>query len=280
MAQKTIVVTGGTSGMGAATVDQLLGAGCSVHMLDIKDAPDSAAQVYRCDLSEKPAIDAVIDQLPSEIDGLINVAGIADAQEKDKVVRVNFLALRHLTEALMPRIAEGGSVVHVASTAGLEWQRRLAPVSALLDTKDFDSGLAWCRSNEDQWVRDPYTFSKQCAVAYTYRAAGLGLDRGVRVNCVSPGGVRTPLTPEFRRLMGDAQYEWSIGRVGRDAEPQEIAEVICYLAIGSCGWLNGVNIPVDGGATAGGLGGWVDVSESPLAKAIAARKAAKAAKGG
>ncbi|MFN3230664.1 MAG: coniferyl-alcohol dehydrogenase [Alphaproteobacteria bacterium] len=276
MTGKVVVVTGGSSGMGAATVTRLLDAGHMVHMLDIKEAPDNSATVHLCDLSEQASIEDAVAALPDQIGSLINIAGIADAEERDKVVRVNFLGLRHLTEHLMPRIAQGGSVVHVASTAGLEWQRRLAPVSALLDTSSFEDGLAWCRDNQDQWIKDPYTFSKQCTVAYTYRAAGAGLARRVRVNCVSPGGVRTPLTPEFRRLMGDAQYEWSIGRVGRDAEPDEIAEVICYLAVGPCGWLNGVNIPVDGGATAGGLGGWSDPGDSPLAKAAAARRAARA----
>lgn len=275
MAGKVAVVTGGASGVGAAVVTQLLADGCTVHILDVQPATIDGAHFTACDLSALSSINAAIETLPDRIDTLVNVAGIADAKVKDKVLRVNTLAPRHLTESLMPRIADGGSVVIVASTAGNEWQRRADIVGRLLDTQDFESGAAWCEANEDLWVKDPYTFSKQCAVAYVYRAAGLALDRRVRVNAVSPGAVGTPLSSEFKRLMGDAQYEWSIARVGRESAPEEIAEVVCYLATGKCAWLNGVNIVVDGGGTAGMLGGWVDASQSPVAKARAARKTAR-----
>lgn len=275
MAGKVAVVTGGASGVGAAVAKQLLNEGCQIHILDVQPASIEDANYIECDLSDLSSIDTAIAALPEQIDSLVNVAGIADAQAKDKVLRVNTLAPRHLTESLLPQISDGGSVVIVASTAGNEWQRRADVVGRLLDTQDFESGAAWCAANEDLWVKDPYTFSKQCAVAYVYRAAGLALDRRVRVNAVSPGAVGTPLSSEFKRLMGDAQYEWSIARVGRESEPEEIAEVVCYLAAGKCGWLNGVNIVVDGGGTAGMLGGWIDASQSPVAKARAAKKAAK-----
>ena len=135
------------------------------------------------------------------------------------------------------------------------------------------AGLAWCRANEDQWARDPYTFSKQCTTAYSFRAAGLARDRHVRVNCVSPGAIKTALTEDFKRLMGD-QHNWSVAQSGRSATPDDIAEVITYLAVGPCGWLNGVNIPVDRGITAGLNAGWIDFSQSPLGKARAAKQAA------
>lgn len=274
MSGKVAVVTGGASGVGAAVAEQLLDEGCTVHILDVQPAAIAGANFTQCDLADRTSIDAAIAALSGRIDTLVNVAGIADAEPKDKVLRVNILGLRHLSEALLPRIVDGGSVVIVASTAGNDWQRRADIVTGLLETPDFESGLAWCAENESLWVKDPYTFSKQCAVAYTYRAAGLAIDRRVRVNAVSPGAVGTPLSTEFKRLMGDAQYEWSIARVGRESEPAEIAEVVCYLAIGKCGWLNGTNIVVDGGGTAGILGGWVDVTQSPIAKARAAKKAA------
>lgn len=275
MVGKVAVVTGGASGVGAAVATQLLNEGCQVHILDVQRVSIEDANFIACDLSDLSSIDTAIAALPEQIDCLVNVAGIADAEAKDKVLRVNTLAPRHLTEGLLPQISDGGSVVIVASTSGNEWQRRAEIVGAFLDTPDFESGVAWCAANEAMWIKDPYTFSKQCAVAYTYRAAGEALDRRVRVNAVSPGAVGTPLSAEFKRLMGDAQYKWSIDRVGRESTPEEIAEVVCYLAVGKCGWLNGVNIVVDGGGTAGMLGGWIDVSQSPIAKARAVKKAAR-----
>lgn len=275
MTGKTIVLTGGATGVGAATASQLLAQGDNVHVLDVVTPSNSAVTFVPCDLSDKSSIDTAIGQLPSKIDTLLNVAGIADAGAKDKVLRVNVLGLRHLTETLLPRIVDKGSVTNVASTAGQEWLRRAPIVGAFLDTSSFEEGLAWAHANEDKWVKDPYTFSKQCVVAYTYRATQLGMDRRVRFNSVSPGGVDTPLAPEFRRLMGDEQSDWSRSHTGRAAEPDEIAEVLVYLSTGKCGWLNGVDILVDGGYSAGLKGGWINFSESPLGKRIAAKQAAR-----
>ncbi len=273
MSEKIVVVTGGSSGMGGATVAQLVAAGHRVHNLDVQRPAARDGVFHHCDLSDREAIDSTMAALPDQIDALINVAGIADAPQKDKVVRVNFLGLRHLSEGLLGRVVEGGSITIVSSVAALDWQMRLEVVNALLDTHDFEEGFTWSRNNQDRWIKDPYTYSKQCALAYTYRLAGMALNRRVRANAICPGGVATPLTPEFRRLMGEEQYEWSTARVGRDAEPEEIAEVICYVAVGPCNWLNGIGIPLDGGASAGGLGGWADFGQSPLAKAKAARRA-------
>ena len=274
MSKKVVVLTGGSSGMGAATVEQLLAAGHTVHNLDIQDQ-DSDAAFYRCDLSDKSSIDETMGLLPERIDALVNVAGIADAKVKDKVIRVNFLGLRHLTEGLFGRITDQGSITIVSSTAGLGWRQRTEVVNELLDTEDFDSGLAWARGNEGRWNRDPYTYSKQCALVYTHRLAGRGLGRRVRANCICPGGVKTPLTPEFRRLMGEDQEQWTIASIGRYAEPWEVADSICYLAVGCNSWLNGVALPVDGGYSAGEPGGWIDPAHSPAAIRARARAAAR-----
>jgi NAD(P)-dependent dehydrogenase (short-subunit alcohol dehydrogenase family) len=192
----------------------------------------------------------------------------------EKVLAVNFLGLRHLTEGVFPRIARGGAVVSVASIAGQDWQRRFDVVSGMLETRDFDEGIAWARANEPRWEKDAYTFSKQCVVAYTHRAAGLGLKHEVRVNSVSPGTVDTGLIPGFRNLVGEDHFQWMLEQTGgRMADPEEIAEVIAYLAIGPSRWVNGVDLVVDGGYRAGVLGGWVDVGSSPLGRRLASKRA-------
>ena len=274
MSNKVVVLTGGSSGMGAATVAQLLEAGHSVHNLDVQDQ-DSDAVFYRCDLSDRSSIDTTMASLPDRIDALVNVAGIADAEVKDKVIRVNFLGLRHLTEGLYGRINDHGSVTIVSSTAGLGWLQRSEVVNELLDTEDFDSGLAWARGNEGRWIKDPYTYSKQCALVYTYRLAGRGLDRRICANCLCPGAVKTPLTPEFRRLMGEDQEQWGVESIGRYAMPAEVAQAICFFAVGSNSWLNGVAVPLDGGFSAGGPGGWIDETQSPAAIRAREREAAR-----
>jgi len=133
----------------------------------------------------------------------------------------------------------------------------------LLDTRDFASGLAWVRAHRDVWQDNPYKFSKQVAAAYTYRAAGRELARRVRVNCVNPGSTGTQLTAQFREIVGPELYDWGVSQVGRQGTPDDIAEVIEFLALGACRWLNGVEIVVDGGYIAGIVGGWVDVARAP-----------------
>ena len=263
---KVIALTGGATGIGAATVARLVAAGCEMHILDVAAPAEPRAKFIHCDLARRDAIDAAIAMLPPSLDALINVAGIPGPQPAEAVVAVNFLGLRHLTESLVPRIAAGGSVVNVASTAGWDWQKRAEVVKSLLDTPDYAAGMNWLRAHAADWNRDPYKFSKQCAAAYTYRATGFALPYRVRVNCVNPGATGTQLTPQFRELVGPAMYDWGVAQIGREGTPQDIAEVIEYLAIGQCRWLNGVEIVVDGGYIAGLVGGWVDVNASPNAR--------------
>jgi NAD(P)-dependent dehydrogenase (short-subunit alcohol dehydrogenase family) len=267
-----VLLTGGATGIGAATVARLAAAGADVTVLDVARPADVHGRFLSCDLSDAGAIDNALTTLDGPWDALVNVAGIPGPHPAEPVVAVNFLGLRQLTEHILPRMSAGGSVVNVASTAGRDWQRRAAGVTALLDTPDFAAGLDWCRANAALWERDPYTFSKQCLVAWTYRAAGLGMPYGVRVNSVSPGGTQTRLTENFTAQIGAEQVAWMNRQIGRPAEPDDIAKIIAFVAIGDCGWLNGVDIPVDGGLTAGLVGGWIDFSQSPAARARAARE--------
>lgn len=263
---KVVVLTGGASGIGAAATTRLMALDHRLFVLDVAQPKLAGADFVSCDLGNVDAIDRCIAQLPDQIDSLVNVAGIAGAANDDSAVAVNFLGMRHLTEALLPRVVDGGSVVNVASTAGWDWEKRKEEVFALLDTPDFASGRSWLRSRPEVWRDNPYKFSKQCAAAYTYRAAGMAVNRRVRVNCVNPGAVETQLTPAFRQLVGPAMYDWGVAQIGRHGTPEDIAEVIEYLAVGECRWLNGVEIVVDGGYIAGIVGGWVKLDESPNAK--------------
>ncbi len=264
---QTVVLTGGATGIGAATVTRLIAAGNEVYVLDVATPAAPCTQYIRCDLGNEASIDGAIAELPAEMDALVNVAGIAGPEPANAVVAVNFLGLRHLTESLVPRITAGGCVVNVASTAGRDWQKRADVVAGLLDTADFAGGLRWLHAHAAEWHENPYKFSKQCAAAYTYRAAGLAQPHGVRVNCVNPGAVETQLTPAFKQLLGPAKYDWGVRQVGRHAQPDDIAEVIEFLAIGNCRWLNGVEIVVDGGYTAGIIGGWINPDDAPGAMA-------------
>ncbi len=248
--------------MGRAAVDRIRAAGDEVIVLDVV-APGGDARFIACDLADQNAIDAALSALPDSVDALVNVAGIARAPDMATVVAVNFLGLRYLTEALLQRMPAFGSVVIVASSAGHDWRKREADVAALLDTPDFETGWDWLGANADLWGENPYKFSKQCAAAYTHRASGVALSRGVRVNCVNPGAVETSLTPAFKDLLGSDVYEWGVDQVGRHAQPDDVGEVIALLASDQCRWLNGVEVPVDGGFLSGIYGGWIDPASGP-----------------
>jgi NAD(P)-dependent dehydrogenase (short-subunit alcohol dehydrogenase family) len=269
-----VLLTGGATGIGAATAARLAGAGAEVTILDVAEPQGGAGAFVRCDLSDPAAIDAALKGLSGPWDALVNVAGIPGPRPAEPVIAVNFLGLRHLSQRVLPRMTRGGSVVNVASTAAQNWQRRAAVIDQLLDTADFAAGLAWCRANGGLWEKDPYTFSKQCVVAWTYRAVGAARAHGVRVNAVSPGGTDTRLTENFTAQIGAEQVDWMNSHIGRSATPDDIAKVIAFVAIGDCGWLNGVDIVVDGGMTAGRIGGWIDVSQSPAMLARANKPSA------
>ena len=268
------VVTGGSSGVGAALVSRITAAGHQVSNLDVQAPAEDIAgsQFVQVDLSDTVAIEAAVQSLPATIDGLANVAGIARAADPVVVLAVNFLGLRHLTEMLSPRIKPGGSVVSVSSIAGWDWQNRVDRVAPLLASQGFVDGRAWCEAHSQLLARDPYTFSKRCVSAWVASKAQEFRQTGVRYNTVSPGGIDTPLFPQFEELMGTEHSNWEVAQVGRRATPEDIAQALDMLLTSEVAWLNGADVPVDGGYTAGLASGWIDFSESPAMQAVRARK--------
>lgn len=268
------VVTGGSSGVGAALVQRLARAGHQVLNLDVTEpaTPLPGQTWMRCDLGDETSIAAAVAAAPASLDGLANVAGMARAGDPVRVVAVNFLGLREITRALTPRLAPGSGIVNVSSIAGRDWRARLDRLMPLLDTASMAQGLAWCQAQADTFARDPYSFSKRCVTAFSLREAREHVHRTTRILCVSPGGIDTPLSPQFEALMGSEQTAWSRGQIGRPAVPDEIAQVIETLLCQPCGWLNGVDIPVDRGYCAGLESGWIDFSQSPVMQAARARQ--------
>jgi NAD(P)-dependent dehydrogenase (short-subunit alcohol dehydrogenase family) len=266
------VVTGGSSGVGAALVQRLVARGGSVFNID--RAPPAAADGARwvaCDLGEPDAIARACDALPADIDGLANVAGMARAADPMTVMAVNFLGMRELTRRLTPRLTAGSGIVCVSSIAGRDWRRRLDTLRPLLATGTMTDGLAWCRAHAGVFERDPYTWSKRAVTAWVLAEASVHVHTSTRILAVSPGGIDTPLSPQFEALMGKAQLDWTNAQTGRAARPEEIAEVLDTLLCQPCGWLNGVDVPVDRGYTAGLDAGWIDFDSSPIMRARSAR---------
>ena len=257
MTAPPVVVTGAASGIGAATVARLIAAGREVVGLDRQPARECPTVL--CDLARPETIDAAVGELPAEVGGLANVAGVPGTFPAELVMRVNVLGLRHVTEAVLPRLTRGSAVVNVASVAAVRAPLPREVVAELLATRSFESGLAWCLEHQLD-APSAYRFSKQVLIEWTLQASAAWRHRGVRVVSVSPGVVDTPILPDFRASMGDAAIDTATAEAGRLAEPGDIAPVIAFLLSPEAGWVNGVDIRVDGGLVGGRLALPVDAT--------------------
>ncbi|KAM0899221.1 hypothetical protein ACQ4PT_021505 [Festuca glaucescens] len=274
---KVAIVTGGARGIGEAIVRLFVKHGAKVVIADIDEAagealaaslgPHSVAFV-RCDVSVEEDVERAVDRAVSRhgrLDVFCNNAGILgrqtraaksilsfDAAEFDRVLRVNALGtalgLKHAGRAMVPR--RQGSIVSVASVAGVL------------------GGLG----------PHAYTASKHAIVGLTKNAACELGAHGVRVNCVSPFGVATPMLINAWRQGHDADAaddaDAGIGLDGaaavpsdREVEkmeevvrglatlkgstlrPRDIAEAVLFLASDDSRYVSGHNLVVDGGVT-------------------------------
>jgi NAD(P)-dependent dehydrogenase (short-subunit alcohol dehydrogenase family) len=245
LADRRIVVTGAASGIGAALAGVLRDAGASVVGLD-RHASDVVADLGDPD-SLDVAVAAIADRGP--IHGLANVAGLHPRQARgNRIVAVNLLGTRHLSERIAGRMEPGGAIVAVGSSTGWAWRERLAEHRALLDTSSYAEGLRWL---EEHPVEDSvaYARSKELLAVWVRRAAVAWRERGIRVNLVVPGPVSTAAFLAFRKRMGNAPLE-DVDRVGRPGTPEEVADVAAFLMGDGARWVSGVELPVDGGLAA------------------------------
>jgi NAD(P)-dependent dehydrogenase (short-subunit alcohol dehydrogenase family) len=256
---KRFVVTGAASGIGNAVAERLLAAGAEVVSLD-RNTPTAAVNRHvEVDLANPRSIDAALEQLDGQFDGLMNVAGIPGTAPADLVLAVNSLAVRHLTEAFFERLTPGGSVTIVSSTAGFGWPERLEVIRDLLATDTFEEGAAWFKSNPQRG--NAYNFSKEVTTVYTM-TMGLALAHlGLRINAVLPGPVETPILADFEESMGKDNLDGIKELLGRHADPDDIASAVLFLASDEARWINGQTLVVDGGITGAVLTGVVPAPE-------------------
>jgi NAD(P)-dependent dehydrogenase (short-subunit alcohol dehydrogenase family) len=246
LADRGVLVTGGTSGIGLATAQRFLDEGSRVFVtgIDEREVTDALASLKELgtvdglagDVSDELDMDAVVEaaaQALGRIDVLINNAGIAlkapfldtSPDTWDRTIEVNlrgmFLVARAVAR-LMVADEQGGSIVNMAST------------NALGGEEDFAA----------------YNASKGGVLQLTRTMAVELGGRGVRVNCVCPGFIDTPLN----RALGDESafqsYERTRIPMGRRGLADEVAAVYAFLASDDASFVNGAAIVVDGGQTA------------------------------
>jgi NAD(P)-dependent dehydrogenase (short-subunit alcohol dehydrogenase family) len=244
---KTIVITGASSGIGAETARLMRLAGARVIGVDRNEPMLTLDGFVKADLSEQSAIDAAVKQLPERFDALCNIAGVPGTAPVDLVARVNYLGLRHLCQRVLDRLPAGGSIVNIASILGAEWPQRLDVHKALAETPHFEAGLAWLAKHPVAEATC-YQYFKEALIVWTFaQSQKWFLERGVRMNCVAPGPVFTPILGDFVQMLGNERVQKDAHRMKRPAYADEIAPVVAFLCSDAARWVSGINLPVDGG---------------------------------
>jgi NAD(P)-dependent dehydrogenase (short-subunit alcohol dehydrogenase family) len=246
LAGRVAVITGAASGLGAACADRFAREGALVASLDVTPGA-SAVEEHLVDVSDEAAVAGAIDAVVANLgrlDVVVNCAGVAgggpvhllDADEWARVLRINltgtYLVCKHALRHLVAQ--RSGTIINFASIEGLEGT---------------EGGSA-------------YNASKGGVVLLTKNLAIDYGRLGIRVNCVCPGFIETPM---FESVMGSpamTQYrdryrdEHKLGRFGR---PDEIAGATLFLASDDASFVSGHALVVDGGFTAGMRSGLSDL---------------------
>jgi NAD(P)-dependent dehydrogenase (short-subunit alcohol dehydrogenase family) len=244
---KTIVITGSSSGIGAETARLLRLQGARVIGVDRNDPMITLDGFVKADLSEQSTIDAAVKQLPERIDALCNIAGVPGTAPVDLVARVNYLGLRHLCQRVLDRLPPGGAIVNISSILGAEWPQRLDLHKALGETASFEAGLAFL-AKKPVPQESCYQYFKEALIVWTItQSQKWFLERGVRMNCVAPGPVFTPILGDFVSMLGAERVQKDAHRMKRPALADEVAPAIAFLCSDAARWVSGINLPVDGG---------------------------------
>ncbi|UZW56442.1 SDR family oxidoreductase [Sphingobium sp. JS3065] len=237
-ADKTVLITGGSSGIGAACVAAFLSEGAKVASADLRlPEIDQDERVLRLAVDVSDAAQATrmvadaVDVLGG-IDILVNSAGIGAVEPSEslspkewrRTLAVNLDGCFYVSQAAIRHMLEGGkggAIVNIGSILGHVGYPEHAS----------------------------YTAAKGAVVNLT-RSLGIEFaSRGIRVNCVSPGFVRTPMV-ELQATDDIMSQLVAAHPIGRIAEPEEIAKPVLFLASDEASFIVGAHIMVDGGYTA------------------------------
>jgi NAD(P)-dependent dehydrogenase (short-subunit alcohol dehydrogenase family) len=244
---KTYIVTGVASGIGAETCAVLKAQGATVIGID-RTQTDNADTFFQADLSDPASIDALIDALPSGTNGLANIAGVPPTAPAETVLRVNLYGLQRLTLGMIPKLADNASIANLASLAGFGWPNAVDQNKAALAlTMDSDvAGFCEAQGLKDAEGGRSYFLGKEALVIWTMQNRWTWRDRGINMNCISPGPVDTPILGDFIETLG-ARAEEDMKVMDRPGTPKDVAPVVAFALSDAAKWFRGSNLMVDGG---------------------------------
>ncbi len=242
------VVTGCGSGIGEQVVRQLTDLGAEVVGLDIRRPDVPVTEFHEVDLADPESIDAAVASMGGRVDALFNVAGVSSGiGNPPLVVTINFLGLRHLTEALSRNMGAGSAIVSVSSLAAASYREHLSSVAPLLSTATMREGIQWCHGHADVLAGGGYQLSKEAIILYTMQSVTPLGSRGIRINCTGPGVTETPILDQLRTAYGQAFLDDIPKPLGRVAHPAEQAAVLVFLNSAAASYISGQVVWVDGG---------------------------------
>ncbi|TAM12641.1 MAG: SDR family oxidoreductase [Nevskiaceae bacterium] len=230
---KTAIVTGGASGIGAATARRLKRAGAEVWVADIADDIGSGTHYRRTDVSRPEEIVSLCDAVcahSGKLDIMVNNAAIAsghllaeaDPARSEKLWRVNQLGTEIGIKEAAARMPAGGAIVNISSITAVR---------------------GFVRWGE-------YSATKGAIIALTQTAAVEYGPQGIRVNCICPGIIETPLAmAEAPDMVAKNTAVFAL--LGRLGKPEELAAAIHFLVSDDASYITGQTLLVDGGWSTG-----------------------------
>lgn len=243
-AGKRVIVMGGSRGIGRAIALGFAAQGAAVSICARNPEPLEAtrgeiaalgvtAHAASVDLADAKAIEAYVPQAVKALGGLDvlvnNASGFGHADDEDgwaASLSVDMMAIVRGSHAAIPHMKPGSSIVNISSISALRASSRSAPYGAI----------------------------KAAVMHYTASQAKMLAKQGIRVNGVAPGSIEFPGgTWEDRKTSNPALYQATLASIpfGRMGKPEEVAEVVLFLASDKAGWVTAQTIVVDGGQLVG-----------------------------
>jgi 2-keto-3-deoxy-L-fuconate dehydrogenase len=248
MENKTILITGGASGIGLALVGKFASQGSNVFFIDSnallgkqveKEFQEKGKSVtfLEVDIREESQVKTAVQSIPGKLDLLINNAGIShignlastSLADFERLFAVNVTGMFLCSQAALPKLIEqgGGSILNLCS------------VAATMGIPD----------------RFAYSMTKGATLSMTLSIARDYVKQGIRCNCISPGRVHTPFVDGFlaKNYPGKEQEMFeqlaATQPIGRMGTPAEIAELAYFISSDAGKFITGSNFTIDGGFT-------------------------------
>lgn len=245
---KTVIITGGGSGIGESLSKKFASSGANVHILDFQlektqEVVDEIlekggqAQVYECDVANQGQVKEIVQGIAAKnsLDILINNAGIAHVgnieatteNDLDRLYQVNIKGVYNCIYACIPKMKKQGTGIIL----------NMASIASTVGISD----------------RFAYSMTKGAVLTMTYSIAMDYIGHGIRCNSISPARVHTPFVDNFitKNYPGEEKEIFEklskTQPIGRMAKPDEVASLALYLCSEEASFITGTDFPIDGG---------------------------------